>query len=185
MVNNPELINKMINNINKLDDETIKQAIKEVEKEDMEEDIKILEEMIEDLEYKHKTFGLSDKYYKTLERFLKRYKELEEENKELLEVRVSASAHTRIIELEEENKNQKEALNQANKKILAQKGQLKVFNEKQFIPISVIQNKIDELKKHIIDSRSVIETITGEKSNFEILTEIKMSALQELLEERE
>lgn len=36
MVNNPELINKMINNLNKLDDETIKEAIREVESEDME-----------------------------------------------------------------------------------------------------------------------------------------------------
>lgn len=38
MVNNPELINKLINNINKLDDVTIKEAIQEVDKEDMEEE---------------------------------------------------------------------------------------------------------------------------------------------------
>lgn len=38
----------------------------------MEEDDKFIKEWIEDLEYKHKTFGLSDKYYKTLEKFLKR-----------------------------------------------------------------------------------------------------------------
>lgn len=50
MVNNPKLINKMINNINKLDDETIKEAIKEVEDEDKKkytiEDYKIALEFL-------------------------------------------------------------------------------------------------------------------------------------------
>lgn len=127
-----------------------------------------------------------------LENLLKRYKELEEENKELLEVRVSASAHTRIIELEEENKNQKEALNQANKKILAQKGQLKVFNQKEFIPISVIQNTLEEYKNMEINYKNQIEDTTILAKALELpedapLDEIyvEIKRIKNILEERE
>lgn len=109
----------------------------------------------------------------------------------------------KIAKLEEENKNQKEALNQANKKILAQKGQLKVFNEKHFIPISVIQNKIDEKNrkinllhtklKELCETREKLGTET-EIDNIEILifeleeekdeAYLERRILQELLEER-
>lgn len=149
MVNDPELINKMINNINKLDDETIKEAIQEVEKED----IKILEELrpIGIIKPSELDFITPERYIQAIQNLLKRYKELEKENKELLEVRVSTSAHTRIIELEEENAMLKKVNNIAEDVTVEDITQ--VMNKsledfkREFIPISVIQNKIDEYRE--------------------------------------
>ena len=42
MINDPESINELLGNVNKLDNETIKEAIKEVENEDMKEELKQL-----------------------------------------------------------------------------------------------------------------------------------------------
>ena len=114
MVNNPELINKFINNINKLDDEIIKEAIQEVESEDMEEDIKILEEQLKTykrhLEHYEKEDCLTDIYYElkkyptALENLLKRYKELEEENTRLREDVEGYSGLAKQIQEDYENR---------------------------------------------------------------------------------
>ena len=86
----------------------------------IEEDIKILEEF--------KTNGYSIllmkygdriktnfKLAKAIEHILSDYKRVLKENEELLELKVSASAHNRILELEKENKELKTRLDEINK----------------------------------------------------------------------
>ncbi len=77
----------------------------------IEEDIKILENFINwlktDFEYN------SGEEIKAIEHILSDYKRILKENEELLEVKVSASAHNRILELEKEN----EELTISNKEI--------------------------------------------------------------------
>ena len=114
MVNNPELINKMINNINKLDDELIKEAIQEVELEDItkqkyfnniDEAIKVYTEF-----RRFKNNGFIETidpvfFFNLTDCILKRYKELEELNKGLIE---SNKEWLRVYsELEEKNAMQK------------------------------------------------------------------------------
>ena len=50
-----------------------------------------------------------------IEHILSDYKRVLKENEELLEVKVSASAHNRILELEKENKELKTRLDEINK----------------------------------------------------------------------
>lgn len=89
----------------------------------IEEDIKNAEHFIKsiktDKEYKEEN-GWHGYYNKEivelarmLEHILSDYKRVLKENEELLELKVSASAHNRILELEKENKNLKEEKEQA------------------------------------------------------------------------
>lgn len=79
----------------------------------IKEDIKILENFINwlkiDFEYD------SGEEIKAIEHILSDYKRVLKENEELLEVKVSASAHNRILELEKENKELKTRLDEINK----------------------------------------------------------------------
>lgn len=146
MVNNPELINKMINNINKLDDELIKEAIQEVELEDItkqkyfnniDEAIKVYTEF-----RRFKNNGFIETidpvfFFNLTDCILKRYKELEEKETEkflkILEDNSKTTLAKEVMELRKENK------------------RLKAFEDfklkNEFIPISVIQNKIDEYRE--------------------------------------
>lgn len=122
MVNNPELINKFINNINKLDDEIIKEAIQEVESEDMEEDLRELVLFIRNIRSDLEEESPDNwRLAQAIENLLKRYKELEE----MLKHRIK---YTRELE--------QDLFENARNYV---------------IPISVIQNKItpviDELEK--------------------------------------
>lgn len=160
MVNNPELINKFINNINKLDDEIIKEAIQEVESEDMEEDIKILEEMLKDEEQIIKYHcWIGTKSIQAIKNLLKRYKELEE----MLKHRIK---YTRELE--------QDLFENARNYV---------------IPISVIQNKIMNLnleieKLQIEYEKEVVNAYKQVNLGKQTMLSEKVKLLQELLEER-
>ena len=195
----------------------------------MEEDIKILEELKE-----HFIFNTSGFLNKTREEqkrtayainnileYLKDIsKQLDNIAIDQIPMAISESHffRARYKDLLQENKNQKEALNQANKKILAQKGQLKVLNERNkiseeetqileayrkykevsgsngwiicnpntmwseyFIPISVIQNKID----YYIGMYEIGKLHEDEASKYQMQAVLAfIEDLQNILEER-
>lgn len=76
----------------------------------MEEYIKILEKDINYNKRQIKEIGsyipFDIKLMKRVENLIKGYRALEEENKELLEVKISASVHNRMLELEKNVKKQ-------------------------------------------------------------------------------
>ena len=110
------------------------------------EDIKFIEEMIKE----YKTFGDlhnpdfedTDRIYKALENMLKRIKELEEENKLLLNTRVGVD-----------------------------------LSYDDYIPVQKVKDKIEELKKEY-------EIALEENSTKAFILKCKISALEELLEEK-
>lgn len=81
-------------------------------KNSIEEDIELLQDETSSLELFFKCKG-SEKYKIALEHILSDYKRVLKENEELLEEKVSTSAHNRILELEKEN----EELTISNKEI--------------------------------------------------------------------
>lgn len=90
-------------------------------KENSEEDIKNIEEIIElskeeiDAKDENITAILDIEDLISLEHILSDYKRVLKENEELLEVKVSASAHNRILELEKDNKELEKRLDEINK----------------------------------------------------------------------
>lgn len=90
-------------------------------KENSEEDIKNIEEIIElskkeiDAKDENITAILDIEDLISLEHILQDYKRVLKENEELLEVKVSASAHNRILELEKDNKELEKRLDEINK----------------------------------------------------------------------
>ena len=85
------------------------------ERSSIEEDIKILEEMIENANIENMDMNncFGGEHIEAIEHILSDYKRVLKENEELLEVKVSTSAHNRILELEKEN----EELTISNKEI--------------------------------------------------------------------
>lgn len=83
-------------------------------KNSIEENIELLQDETSSLGLFFKCKG-SEKYKIALEHILLDYKRVLKENEELLEVKVSASAHNRILELEKENKELKTRLDEINK----------------------------------------------------------------------
>ena len=83
-------------------------------KNSIEENIELLQDETSSLGLFFKFKG-SEKYKIALEHILLDYKRVLKENEELLEVKVSASAHNRILELEKENKELKTRLDEINK----------------------------------------------------------------------
>ena len=87
----------------------------------IEEDIKNIEEIIElskeeiDAKDENITAILDIEDLISLEHILSDYKRALKENEELLEVKVSASAHNRILELEKDNKELEKRLDEINK----------------------------------------------------------------------
>lgn len=141
----------------------------------IEEDIKILEEF--------KTNGYSIllmkygdriktnfKLAKAIEHILSDYKIVLKENEELLEVKVSASAHNRILELEKENEELKADNYELNNRIT---------DLLENIPVQKIKDKIEELKKKV-------EELTDEQGYWggsDLLEQIKV--LEEILEKEQ
>ena len=110
----------------------------------MEEEIKI-ETQIEIFE----TLKRNIEYIKSIDKdwfvafgetLISKIKQLEEENKELLEVKISASAHNRIMELEEENKQLEAIKDEA----------IRRYNFES-IPKSKVKEKIEEIKLSLKD----------------------------------
>ena len=93
----------------------------EVVENSIEEDIKNIEEIIElskeeiDAKDENITAILDIEDLISLEHILSDYKRVLKENEELLEVKVSASAHNRILELEKDNKELEKRLDEINK----------------------------------------------------------------------
>ena len=151
MVNNPELINKMINNINKLDDETIKEAIQEVENEDMEEDIK---NDLAGIAFSHPFF--SD----IVTEVLNHIKELE------AEVESQDKTIDKLVEEQEEREKYTHSLEEENKRLNENNINMQKELFVNSIPISVIQNEIDELDKNIEEVKVNIENSTDEERKY-------------------
>ena len=83
-------------------------------KNSIEENIELLQDETSSLGLFFKCKG-SEKYKIALEHILLDYKRVLKENEELLEVKVSASAHNTILVLEKENKELKTRLDEINK----------------------------------------------------------------------
>lgn len=140
-------------------------------------DIEILENMVQ--QYKNANFPkaqllekLEVRIYKheitAIENLIQRNKDLEQIEREHKEE--NGRLRKENINLKEKIIRQQEQLNIANKKILAQKGQLKVVNN-SYIPKSKIKEKMEELTK-----------IKGDLATY-IATSERIKVLQELLEE--
>lgn len=114
---------------------------------------------------------------KSMQHILSDYKRVLKENEELLELKVSASAHNRILELEKENKELQKEIDQM--KSLDIYKLVEDWETGQFIPVQKVKDKIEELKKKV-------EELTDDKGYWggsDLLEQIKV--LQELLESEE
>lgn len=105
-----------------------------------------IEEAIERLEYIDRAYSCNNYYsvwdLKCIEILLSDYKRILKENEELLEVKVSASAHNRILELEKENeelKNQEATQRKIN--------ELLVQRYSSSIPVQKVKDKIEEIQE--------------------------------------
>lgn len=108
-----------------------------------------------------------------MQHILTDYKRVLKENEELLEVKVSTSAHNRILELEKENEELKERIREHTLLISP------YYVKENYIPIQKIKDKIEELKKKV-------EELTDDKGYWggsDLLDQIEV--LQELLESEE
>ena len=105
-----------------------------------------------------------------IEHILSDYKRVLKENEELLEVKESASAHNRILELEKENEELKADNYELNNRIT---------DLLENIPVQKIKDKIEELKKKV-------EELTDEQGYWggsDLLEQIKV--LEEILEKEQ
>ncbi len=113
-----------------------------------------------------------------IENLIQRNKDLEQIEKEHKEE--NGRLREENINLKEKIVRQQEQLNIANKKILAQKGQLKVVNN-SYIPISKLKEKIEELNKE--EKKALKGTKGQDRYSIKLEYMHKRNALQELLEE--
>lgn len=151
----------------------------------MEEDIKILEELLK--ASKENDMYEGNKYFKSLEYFIKEYQDLKEieeshrkENGELRE---------KVKQLEEENK----TLNERNQYLVKYRAKLEkelYESNENYIPVSLVEEKIEELNKEEQELQNSIsdeerEEYSDANISFELMDiEIRRSVLQELLEKR-
>lgn len=152
----------------------------------MEEDIKAIQEYIE-YDKEHRIVTVFDKkplFRDRLENLLKRYKELEEE------VESQDKTIDKLVEEQEEREKYTHSLEEENEQ-LKNEGIKKWLKEvKDCIPISVIQNKIDELTKYRdlakeqIEERVVIADSDSLNYGRAEAHDKDIQVLQKLLEER-
>lgn len=109
--------------------------------------------------------GIIFKYINTLEERNKDLEEIEKEHKE-----ENGRLREKNINLKEKIIRQQEQLNIANKKILAQRGQLKVVNN-SYIPISKLKEKMELLREDIQYSANPL-SIDNSKYAIEVLEEL-------------
>lgn len=177
----------------------------------IKEDIKILETLDYLLDDVYSTNLVNDeernKYQYAIEHILSDYKRILKENEELLEVKVSTSAHNRILELEKENeelknntrKNENELefdidcdwialqkmLDESEKsnEYISYKNE-KWIKEKYCIPIQKVKDKIEELNRKIDNGGKTYGRYGGCVINSENIMKLQnqIEALQELLE---
>ena len=102
------------------------------------------------------------------------YKRVLKENEELLEVKVSTSAHNRILELEKENEELKNDYENLNNSVV-----VKNHCIKNSIPVQKVKDKIEELKQ-----QNIFTTIDFIKTTPQDIKNTVIQELQELLEGR-
>lgn len=137
----------------------------------IEEDITLIEKSLCDkdtiIQYH---YWVGTDFLNAVERIVADYKIVLKENEELLEVKVSASAHNRILELEKENEELKADNYELNNRIT---------DLLENIPVQKIKDKIEELKKKV-------EELTDEQGYWggsDLLEQIKV--LEEILEKEQ
>ena len=122
----------------------------------IEEDIKILEEMIENANIENMDMNncFGGEHIEAIEHILSDYKRVLKENEELLEVKVSTSAHNRILELEKENE---ELKFKERSRIIGKYEEFEIHDvinrtlSNDYIPIQKIKDKIEELDIAILE----------------------------------
>lgn len=107
-------------------------------------------------------------FIEAIENLVKRNKDLEQIEKEHKEE--NGRLREKNINLKEKIIRQQEQLNIANKKILAQRGQLKVVNN-SYIPISKLKEKMELLREDIQYSANPL-SIDNSKYAIEVLEEL-------------
>ena len=148
-------------------------------------DIEILEELRHELGLYAN--GEKVRQGQAIENLIQRNKDLEQIEKEHKEE--NGRLREENINLKEKIIRQQEQLNIANKKILAQKGQLKVVNN-SYIPKSKIKEKMQELDKEEKEAQESIsdeerEEYSDASIGYLLMNiETRRNALQELLEEK-
>ena len=149
--------------------------------------MELLENLIEYSENFYKQNGRSPIFLRknqvALKHILSDYKRILKENEELLEVKVSASAHNRILKLEKENKE----LKLYNNSITSQLEQMTTekfkngwFHQSEFkglIPVQKVKDKIEHYQKL---QDNYIEKYDEINEGLQAM----INALQELLEGR-
>ena len=117
---------------------------------------------------------------KNIIQLLNLIKKLQKENEELLEVKVSASAHNRILELEKENEELKERIREHTLLISP------YYVKENFIPVQKVKDKIEGLNSRIEIYREYVEQ--GIETDVEWVDNVAdretVKVLQELLEGR-
>lgn len=103
------------------------------------------------------------------------------ENEELLELKVSASAHNRILELEKENKELQKEIDQM--KSLDIYKLVKDWETGQLIPIQKVKDKIEKHKNMCISNVNSYENYF--KDNYNELVFRRMEQLEKELLEKE
>lgn len=158
----------------------------------MEEDIKVLEKELANIRnlieyYTFESLDYDKKF--RMERFEKAIENLIQKNKELIKENIELNDKLQITKnsivignldvvddyttkLKNKIKEQQKQLNIANKKILSQKGQLKVINT-SYIPKSKVKEKIEVIQQRIKE-----ET----RTDFIIILKILENELEELLQ---
>lgn len=151
-----------------------------------------IEEAIERLEYIDRAYSCNNYYsvydLKCIEILLSDYKRVLKENEELLELKVSASAHNRILELEKENKN----LKATNKDL--QKSVDMIYADYQDIGNKAFEysDKIEQLQKENEELKAKLEYKQyGDLDNIEFekyindIVKTRTKELKEQLEEEQ
>lgn len=138
----------------------------------MEEDIKIIVKLL--TTKFNNDYSIDNKDKEAIEHILTDYKRVLKENKELLEVKVSASAHNRILELEKENeylketyKNEKKMKNKYVKLyqglLLRIKKRIKRYAELQIDYIKKYDEINESLQAMINVLQELLESLESEK----------------------
>lgn len=146
----------------------------------IEEDIKQVKDLMKELKEERGDIQISRIQHKlrlSINNILSDYKRVLKENEELLELKVSASAHNRILELEKDNKELKEAY-KSEKKMKNEYVKLyqDLLLQENVIPIQKVKDKIEEIDESI-----------KREENERVLIQLhkQRKILQELLESEE
>lgn len=135
----------------------------------IEEDIAITKKLI--TTKFNNDYSIDNKDKEAIEHILTDYKRVLKEKEELLEVKVSTSAHNRILELEKENEELKERIREHTLLISP------YYVKENFIPVQKIKDKIEKLNDES-HAEKLEDIMIG--NNYTI-TELVQYVLQELL----